>query len=471
MLARIQFGLTCAFHYLFPPISIGLGLILVIMEGLWLRTGDEAVKRMTHFWVKIFALVFGLGVATGIVLEFEFGTNWATYSRYVGDIFGSALAAEGVFAFFLESGFLAILVFGWHKVSPKVHFLSTCMVALGSTFSAIWIIVANSWMQTPAGYKIVETSQGPRAHIVDFWAMVFNPSSLDRLSHTVSAAWCTGAFLVCSVSAYYLLKGRHLEIAQRSMKIGLSVAMTATLLQFVTGHKSIVGVANNQPAKLAAMEGHATTGPLDLALFGYVDKSGAAHGVSVPRVGSFLLAWDATKPVKGLDQIPVTERPMVQPVFQLYHLMVACGLAMAALVLVGAAKWRRGTLWTSRWCLQAFVFAVVLPQLANQAGWFTAEMGRQPWIVYQMLRTSEALSKTVKANLILSSLVLFTLLYVLLGALFVYLLNKRIQEGPEEKPGEPFPLDTGQPSDNDLLIAGTVAHFTIHPSEMPEATS
>jgi cytochrome d ubiquinol oxidase subunit I len=452
VLARIQFGLTSSFHYLFPPISIGLGLILVIMEGMWLKTGDEAMKRMAHFWVKIFALVFGLGVATGIVLEFEFGTNWASYSRYVGDIFGSALAAEGVFAFFLESGFLALLVFGWDKVSPKLHFFSTCMVALGSTFSAVWIIVANSWMQTPAGYKIVETSQGPRAHIIDFWAMVFNPSAMDRLSHTLSAAWCTGAFLVCSVSAYYLLKGRHLAMARQSMKIGLTVAMIATMLQFVTGHKSIIGVAKNQPAKLAAMEGHADSGPLDLVLFGYVDRQGKAHGLTAPSVGSILLAWDPTRPVKGLDQIPVDQRPMIQPVFQFFHLMVACGVAMAAMVFIGVVKWRRNTLWNSKWCLTAFTWAVLLPQLGNQAGWFGAEMGRQPWIVYGMLRTSHALSKSVKSSLVFSSLVLFTLLYLLLGVLFIYLLNKKIKEGPEDL-GEMPDLSSGTPADFDLLIA------------------
>lgn len=188
ILARFQFAFTSAFHYLFPPLSIGLGLILVIMEGLYLKTGKPIYHQMTKFWVNVFAVIFSLGVATGIVLEFEFGTNWATYSRYVGDIFGSALAAEGIFAFFLESGFLAVLVFGWDRVSPKVHFLSTCMVALGSTFSAVWIIVANSWMQTPAGYKIVGEGRTTRAEITDFWAMVFNPSAMDRLSHTVSAA-------------------------------------------------------------------------------------------------------------------------------------------------------------------------------------------------------------------------------------------------------------------------------------------
>ncbi|RYG45328.1 cytochrome ubiquinol oxidase subunit I, partial [bacterium] len=317
-------------------------------------------------------------------------------------------------------------------------------------FSAVWIIIANSWMQTPRGYQIVETAQGPRAHITDFWAMVFNPSAMDRLSHTVSAAWCTAAFFVMSVSAYYLLKGRHTESAKLSMKIGLSLAMVAVTLQFATGHKSIGGVAENQPAKLAAMEGHNKTGPLDLALFGYVDGDGKAQGLNLPRVGSILLAWDPTKSIKGLDQIPVNERPLLQPVFQFYHLMIACGMAMAGLVAVGAVKWRRGTLWTSRWCLKAFVAAVVLPQIANQAGWFTAEMGRQPWIVYGMLRTSEGLSKTVKANQVLASLILFILLYLLLGFLFLYLLNKKIKEGPEEIASHP---PTGSPADNDLVLA------------------
>src|SRR3989339_2170450 len=211
ILSRIQFAVTIAFHYIYPPLSIGLGVLLVLMEGIYLRTKNKMYERMTKFWVKVFALTFAMGVATGIVMEFEFGTNWATYSRYVGDVFGSALAAEGIFAFFLESGFLAILVFGWDKVSSKVHFFSTIMVSLGSMMSAVWIVVANSWQQTPAGYHVVGEGINARAEITDFWAMVFNPSSVDRLSHTISGAWLAGAFLVISVSAFYLLKNKHIE--------------------------------------------------------------------------------------------------------------------------------------------------------------------------------------------------------------------------------------------------------------------
>ena len=214
LFSRIQFGLTVSFHYIYPPLSIGLGVILVLMEALYLKTRDPLFQQMTRFWVRIFGLTFALGVATGIVMEFQFGTNWATYSRFVGDVFGSALAAEGIFAFFLESGFLALLLFGWDKVSPRMHMFSTVMVALGAHFSAIWIIVADSWMQTPAGYHIVQAALRSRAEVVDFWAVVFNPSTMVRLSHTVLGAWQAAAFLVLSVSAFYLLKRRHVEFAR-----------------------------------------------------------------------------------------------------------------------------------------------------------------------------------------------------------------------------------------------------------------
>jgi cytochrome d ubiquinol oxidase subunit I len=256
ILSRIQFAFTIAFHYIYPPLSIGLAVILVIMEGLYLKTKNQLYEQMTRFWVRIFALTFAMGVATGIVMEFEFGTNWASYSRYVGDIFGSALAAEGIFAFFLESGFLAILVFGWKKVSPRVHFLSTVMVSLGSIFSAVWIVVANSWQQTPVGYHIVGEGLNARAEVTNFWEMVLNPSSMDRLSHTLGGAFLAGAFLVMSVSAFYILRNKHQDLAKSSLKIALVVALTASLMQLVTGHQSAVGISRNQPAKLAAFEGH-----------------------------------------------------------------------------------------------------------------------------------------------------------------------------------------------------------------------
>src|ERR1700744_5807203 len=232
-LSRIQFGLTIGFHYIYPPLSIGLGVMLVIMEACWLRTHNVIYHQMARFWTKVFALTFAMGVATGIVMEFEFGTNWATYSRFVGDVFGSALAAEGIFAFFLESGFLAVLLFGWNRVGPKVHFFSTCMVCLGAHFSAVWIVVANSWMQTPTGYHIVGEGLKARAEVTDFWQVVFNPSMLDRLSHTICGAWQAGAFLVISVSAWYVLKNKFTNFARASLRISLTVALVASLLQLV----------------------------------------------------------------------------------------------------------------------------------------------------------------------------------------------------------------------------------------------
>ena len=272
-LSRIQFGATVAFHYIYPPLSIGLGVLLVCMEGLWLKTQKPVYHQMARFWTKVFALTFAIGVATGIVMEFEFGTNWATYSRFVGDVFGSALAAEGIFAFFLESGFLAVLLFGWDKVSRKLHFFSTCMVCLGAHFSAIWIVVANSWMQTPAGYHLVIRNGVERAEITDFWQLVFNPSSMERLFHTLCGAWQAGAFLVVSVSAWYLLKKRHSDFARASLKVGLTVALVVSLLQLVSGHSSAQGVAKNQPEKLAAFEGlYNTTSNAPLTLAGWVDE-------------------------------------------------------------------------------------------------------------------------------------------------------------------------------------------------------
>jgi cytochrome bd ubiquinol oxidase subunit I len=432
-LARFQFALTISFHYIYPPLSIGLGLILVFMEALWLKTGKSLYRDMTHFWVRIFGLIFSIGVATGIVMEFEFGTNWATYSRYVGDVFGSALASEGIFAFFLESGFLALLLFGWNRVPRWLHFLSTVLVCLGAHFSAIWIVVANSWMQTPAGFHIVGEGINARAQITDFWAMVFNPSSLVRISHVYAGAWQAGAWLVISVSAYYLLKKRHEEVAKASMKIGLVVAFIAALFQAVTGHWSGQVVARYQPAKLAAMEGHfAEKAPGDLHLFGWVDeKAERVRGPAIPGLLSWLATEDVKAPLTGLKAIPPADRPPVQATFQTFHLMVGIGVLLLALAAAGLFLWWRGTLFESRRLLGIFVLAVLGPQLANQAGWFTAELGRQPWIVYNLLRTSEGLSKAVKANQILASILMFSFVYILLFAVFVYLLDRKIKHGPD----------------------------------------
>ena len=434
ILARVQFALTIAFHYIYPPLSIGLGLLMVVFKGIYLRTGKKEYDTLARFWTRIFSLTFGLGVATGIVMEFEFGTNWATYSRYVGDIFGSALAAEGVFAFALESTCLGIVLFGWNKVKPIWHFLATLGVFLGSMCSAIWIVIANSWQQTPAGYVVAGEGLQAKAVITDFWAMVFNPSSVDRIWHVWQGAFLAGIFLVLSVHAWYLLKGRHVEISKKAFKVTLIIATVVCLLQLVSGHSSADGVAQNQPEKLAAMEGHFQTGPADLYLFGWVDKQNeVTHGVKIPNGLSYMIHYDTAAPVTGLDQYPVEDRPgQVNAVFQFYHIMVAIGMLLIALTLYASFLLWRGKLYDKRWLLHIFVWSVLLPQIGNQVGWFAAEMGRQPWIVYKLLRTSEALSKSVSANQILFAIILFTVIYIILFALFIYLMNKKIVHGIDE---------------------------------------
>ncbi|MBD3628824.1 cytochrome ubiquinol oxidase subunit I [Cyclobacterium sp.] len=433
ILSRIQFAFTIAFHYIYPPLSIGIGLLMVVFESIYLRTRKKEYEVLARFWTKIFAITFGIGVVTGIVMEFEFGTNWATYSRYVGDIFGSALAAEGIFAFALESSALGVLLFGWNRVKPWVHLLATWAVFLGSMFSAVWIVVANSWQQTPAGYHIVGEGMRARAEIVDFWAMVFNPSSVDRLSHVWLGAFLAGAFLILSVHAYYIIKGRFVNMSEKAFKITLVVAAVASLAQLFTGHSSAESVAVNQPAKLAAMEGHfKEAAPADLYLFGWVDKEKQeVTGLRIPAGLTFMLHQDFETSVTGLNAFPEEDRPsQVNAIFQFYHLMVAIGMFLIALSIFGLWQWSRGKLFDKKWLMWTFVFTAILPQLANQFGWFAAEMGRQPWVVYGLLRTSEALSKSVQANQVLFSLILFFIVYTILFLLFIYLMNKAIKKGP-----------------------------------------
>jgi len=440
ILARIQFAFTIAFHYIYPPLSIGIGLIMVIMESLYLKTGKKEYEILTRFWIKLFAITFGIGVATGIIMEFEFGTNWAVYSRYVGDIFGSALAAEGLFAFGLESAFLGVLLFGWHRVKPWVHLVSTIGVFLGSMFSAVWIVVANSWQQTPAGYHIVGEGLNARAEVTDFWAMVFNPSSMDRLVHTWQGSFLAGAFLVLSVHAYYLRKGRYTEISKKAFKIALVVATVFSLSQLVSGHSSADGVAVNQPAKLAAMEGHfEKSAPADLYLLGWIDKEKQeVTGIGIPGGLSFLVHQDFKAPITGLNSFPVEDRPsQINAVFQFYHIMIAIGMLLIGLTLYASFLWWRGKLFETKWLLWIFSFSVILPQIANQVGWFAAEMGRQPWVVYGHLRTNEAFSQEVSSHQIVFSLIMFTVVYALLLVLFIYMVNKKIKHGPYDELSEP----------------------------------
>jgi cytochrome d ubiquinol oxidase subunit I len=433
-LSRIQFALNICFHYLYPPISIGLGLMLVIMEGMYLKTKDIKYKEMTSFWIKIFSLTFAIGVATGLVQGFAFGTNWSRYSRFVGDVFGSALAAEGVFAFFLEAGFLGILLFGWDRVGPKLHYFATICVCLGAHFSAVWIVIANSWMQTPAGHHIVDTPLGPRAEITDFWAMVFNPSSMDRLLHVLLACWITGAFFVISVAAYYLLKSRHLAIAKSMMSIGLYFGMFALVLQLLSGDSSARLVAKYQPAKIAAFEGlYTTVTPTPISVIGWVDaKNEKVHSLKIPGALSLMTYRDLSTPVPGLDKVPRNEWPNVPLTFQTFHIMVATWGLMFLIALLGLYYWGRNTLHKKKWLLWTMVFSVLLPHIGQQCGWIAAEVGRQPWIVWKVLRTSEGVSTSIVASQVFGSITMFVCIYILLFALFIFLLDRKIKHGPEE---------------------------------------
>lgn len=433
-LARIQFGLTSGFHYLYPPLSIGLSLMIVIMEGIYIKKKDPRYRKIAIFWTKLFALSFALGVATGLVQLFAFGNNWSLYSRFVGDVFGSALAAEGVFAFFLEAGFVGLMLFGWNRVRPGIHYLATICVAFGAHFSATWIVAANSWMQTPAGFKIVGEGAEARAVLTDFWAMIFNPSFLDRLTHVLIGCWLTGAFMVISVSAYYLLKGRHKDFAIKSLRWGLIIGGVMVLLQLVSADSSARIVSKYQPTKLAAMEGIFETKPdTAMNLVGWVDQeTREVKGIQVPGLLSFLVYRNTETPVVGLNHYPESDWPMVNAVFQTYHLMIYMWCGMFLAVLLGLIVWKRKNYERAKWSLRFMVLAVCFPFIANEAGWMTAEMGRQPWVVWNIMRTAQGASPSVDRGMVIGSLIMFSVIYIFMFALFIFLLNRKIKDGPEE---------------------------------------
>lgn len=430
-MSRIQFAFTIGFHYIFPPLTIGLAWFIFGIIWKYKATGSELHREMARFWVRILAATFVVGAATGITMEFQFGTNWSDYSRFVGDIFGAPLAIEAVVAFFLESTFLAILVFAWDRVSVKAIWFAALMVALGSTLSAFWILVANSWQQTPAGFEIIDG----RARLTDFTAAVFNASTWPRFLHTTSAACATAAFFVMGISAAYLLRNKHIEFARKSLNAAIIAGFIFSIGQLATGHTSGVQVAAMQPAKLASMEGlYETTRGAPMVIVG-IPKPGSDETISclkIPKLLSFLSFGNFNAEVKGLNDFPKRDHPPVLVTFVTFRTMVASGLAMIGLTALGLLLLRRRALHTQKLFLRLAVLAAPLPFVANELGWVTAEMGRQPWVVYNVMRTSNAVSTSVPASYVLTSGILFLMIYSLLFAAWAGVLRGIYLKGPSE---------------------------------------
>jgi len=433
-LARIQFAFTAAFHFIFPAVTIGLGLLVAIAETIRWRRQDEIWDRLARFWTKVFAITFAVGVATGIVMEFQFGTNWSRYSTFVGDMFGSPLAAEAIFAFFLESTFLGILLWGGKRIGSTLRWFSALMVSLGAIMSGFWIIAANSWMQTPAGFEVV----GDRAVLTDFWAAVFNASTMPRFVHTIVSAWAVGSFVMVGIAAWYVLRGRHLDVARRSLKLGLVVALVSSIGMFLTGDTHSRQVADTQPVKFAAMNGlfEATSG-VPMILFAFPpsqDGPSDLPALEIPNLLSLLTRGDPNATIEGLAAYPREVWPPVGVTFSTYHLMVALGTLMLLVMLAGIIAWSRGRLDRWRWWLAAAVVVTPAPLLAVQLGWATAEVGRQPWIVYGLMRTADGVSPIVSAPEVLVSLLGFGAVYLVLGLLWLFLVRRALTLGPEPPP-------------------------------------
>ena len=442
-LSRLQFALTISFHFIFPSITIGLAGLIAVTETFRWYTKREVYDRMSVFLTKLFAVTFVIGVVSGVVMEFQFGTNWSTFSAYVGDIFGAPLAAEGVFAFFLESAFVGLVLFGRDRISSTVRWIAGLLVAFATLLSAFWILVANSFMQTPAGYTCSpDPACGPsttKLVLTDFWAAVFNPSTLPRFFHTVAACYVAGAFFLVGVAAWYLLRQRHLDIARLSMTMGIIVAFLGSGAMFASGDLQTREVATYQPLKFAAMEGVCTTGSsVDLAIFGLPPSQDCTTGaltVGVPAGLSLMMNLNPNSTIKGLDQQPDQSLwPPVAAPFIGFHTMVGLGALMMLIMTLGGFFLLKRSVEKHRWWLKLAVLAVPLPLLAIEIGWMVAEVGRQPWIVQGLMKTTAGVSPGVSSTDVAISIIGIVLLYALLFGLWLYSLGKEIRRGPEPAP-------------------------------------
>lgn len=431
LLARWQFAVTVGFHFIFPPISIGLAWMLVIAEWIGWRRGDAEFVRIGKFFGKLLAVNFAVGVATGIVMEFQFGTNWATYSKFVGDIFGAPLAAEGVFAFFLESGFMGLYLFGRGRVSKGLHWFSALMVAVGATLSAFWIVVANSWQQTPAGYVL----RNGRAELTSFTEAVFNVSTMPRYLHTVTASLVTGAFVMAGVAAHHLLRNRDSAFARKALRLSVAAGLVFAVLEVMPfGHIHAQQVARTQPEKFAAIEGLYTSktgAPLVLFAIPFGPPPVLKAPIEVPGLLSWMAFGDMGAHIQGIDAFPEADRPPLWLTFVSFHNMVVLGMWFIAVMALAALRIHQGRIWGDRKLLKALVWSIPLPVVACELGWTAAEVGRQPWIVYRLLRTAKAHSPTVTAGEVGFSLALFGAIYLLLGALWLFLMFRKATSDPD----------------------------------------
>lgn len=430
LLARIQFAAFALYHYLFVPLSVGFGLVLAVLQTRAYRSQDPHDEALAAFWTRLFAGTFAVGVATGITMEFSFGTNWADYSRFVGDIFGAPLAAEALFAFFMESIFLGIVLFGKGRVGRKAYLASSWLVWAGSILSCLWIIIANSWMQTPAGYEVAQTAAGAKAVLTSFFAAAFNASTFQRFFHVVIALLITGSLSAVAVAAWYKLKGREEETSGKLLKTGLAIAVVCCIAMIPVAHQQAVEVAEQQPAKLAAMEGQWEDGPAEMSLFGWVDEANhSTFTVGIPGLTSFLASGSFDTSYQGLDSFDEDYYPgNVNAIYQCYHLMlymygiVAIVIILGLLVAFGKVK--------GKWALRIMLVGWIAALLAIEFGWCVAELGRQPWIVYGELATADAASLMVSAPQLIITLVLFALVYIFIYACWIRASLRVIKKGP-----------------------------------------
>lgn len=430
-LSRLQFAVATMFHFLFVPLTLGLSIIIAWMETQYARTGDKVYLQMTKFWGKLFLINFAVGVVTGITLEFQFGTNWSRYSEYVGDVFGSLLAIEASVAFFLESTFIGIWIFGWKKLSAKAHAAVMWLVAIAGNLSAVWILTANGFMQQPVGYTI----RNGRAEMTDFFQVLFNTFSLIEIVHVLPSACLLGAFFVMGISAWHLLKKQQIPFFQRSFKIALVFGIVSSLLTAFTGDLHGIHVAEVQPAKLAAMEAHwETQARAPIVMVAIPDEEAGENIVefgAIPGLLSFLGYHDVNATVRGLNDFPANERPPVLITFAAFRIMVFLGTFFIVLMIYG--WFRRDKLMESPLFLKIMFFSIPLPYLAIEMGWVLAEVGRQPWIVYGLMKTSDAASP-VAGYQVMISLIAFIVIYGLLGGVGFYLMAKNAVKGPVALP-------------------------------------